>query len=248
MKLLSILLLISSFVGFIQSQYLLVETTFSTQDCSSSSSSYSPTSSLLSISPSLFTTSFQEFQPTGGSLNENSLLESCPYNPSGGKLIKPGICVQMENSSAMVYLAGDRFTYEVYDTDSCQDSPTYVIDVSGACKDSGCLNGYRVFTKYTIVSYPITPNNILLSATYTGKCNGNYKNSLIYLNYQHLDFCEPYPGFGLDSFQVSCNSTTATATVYTEPGSNCGGRNESFYFPIANSCGHHNIFQECQIG
>ncbi|KAN0055594.1 hypothetical protein ACTA71_008710 [Dictyostelium dimigraforme] len=237
MKLLSILLSISFFVGFIQSQYILLETTYYGDDyCSKSPSSKS---SLLSHSS--LPSGFPQFQSNGGSLNS----DVCYYSPLGGEIFKAGVCIPMGKSKVMFNISETYvITYSTYHGSSCEDDRQIAFIRSGSCINQ-CGNGFGVSNKFTIVDYPITPENILLTAMYPGECNDGYKDSFVYLHYQKLNYCELYSGIGMDSLQVNCNSTTKTTTVYTGD-KNCKGRSQNFYSPIACSCGDYNIFQECQ--
>ncbi|KAN0036177.1 hypothetical protein ACTA71_005481 [Dictyostelium dimigraforme] len=259
MRLHSIILLISFFIGFIKSQYILNEiSTFLDINCpslssssSSSSDSTSSTSPSLSLLSPLFLSSSS--QSIGDDslnsidfLNGNSLLESCQSTPSAGAFIKVGICIP--NYPAYMYnVSGNNITISYYREDdfNCQNNPVKTLNIiNGECYGK-CENGVMSTAQFTLVDNPVIPSGVLLNALYTGECNGNYKDSFIFLSYQLLDFCQASTGISsLVSVELSCNSTSSTVRMFSD-GGYCSGPSQDFVFPIKNVCGNYNAIQEC---
>ncbi|KAN0004568.1 hypothetical protein ACTFIZ_010729 [Dictyostelium cf. discoideum] len=249
MRLSSILLLLSAFVGIINSQYILVEE-FKLQgtSCSGSQSSFDSQSlldsliSLKSFWGSSHSSSFLKASQSSG--------EVCPSTSIGGSIVREGVCFQNGEPLPSVYsVSGDTIVRTFYnDTDiNCEGKPVDTVTaINGNCY-SGCVLDLVITLKLSTVATPVVPTNTAFEAVYTGECNGNFKNSLVSIFYRTLNTCidNIITPQGLISLEVSCNSTLATENMFGN--NDCGGSPiYTSHQPLINQCGDKfNVIDIC---
>ncbi|KAN0036336.1 hypothetical protein ACTFIV_001627 [Dictyostelium citrinum] len=159
---------------------------------------------------------------TSESSNKNfdfSIGQECPTTPaSSGTIFKLDTCLPYSFSPTIFKAYGNDIAKLTFSDDdyTCKgDSITHIIK-SSECY-GGCKQGFLIKAQFALSQDLYIPTNTLVGATYTGKCNGNYKDSFVSIEYQFLNNCTVGPGMGaLVAAELTCNSKTNTEKMYRD--------------------------------
>ncbi|KAK5578278.1 hypothetical protein RB653_003234 [Dictyostelium firmibasis] len=217
MRLILVLLVLSAIVGLINSQYVLMEVfTYGHTNCSTNSDDSGHESS---SSDSSDWGSLSSWSSSDSSLDLTD-TESCPVTTaSSGNIFKIDTCLLFEWSPTIFKSHDGKIARLTFDdsNEKCEGSPISTHLLTPSQCYGGCRQGFQIKSQFALAEDLFIPNNTVLGITYTGECNGDFKNSFVSINYRLLNMCSVGPGLAsLVAIELSCNSTSTTSNLYRD--------------------------------
>ncbi|KAK5578304.1 hypothetical protein RB653_003260 [Dictyostelium firmibasis] len=197
-------------------------------------------------------------KPTDGSGSSASSFEASSDSPAiclqddllSGQVLKEGACIYFNTvpSTFSISPGGDSIIQSIFEDNSCQGNVIEEKEIDIDQCYVSCVDDYHGNTySFSINSSLSYPSNTYAEISYSGDCNGDWKNNFNYLEYYIINKCNVAHEIDTVTFIVGCNSTDSWVNEFYESEVCTVSPSSTQAWPLGDNCGINQNFIELLI-